>query len=357
MSEETPKTHEEQDSQHKMSGSSLLTLGIVGSLLLGAIIVGGIGYAGASKGPESPFTIAAATFFRMPVAKVNGTKVLYADYKEDIDTLNNFYAKVGGAETAPTPDVLSAQVLSRQIANEIVRSIAADLSVSVTDQQVEDAKASLFAQFASEDEARADLLDKYGWTIETYIEKVVRPILLEQNVSEAFQISQVEEHAKYQTGEEIKGSHILLQVPEEKTRADIKKLAEDILTKIKNGENFEELAKQYGSDGTKEQGGDLGWFGRGVMVPAFEEALFALKDGELGNTLVETEFGYHIVKRTGTRKAKDFNAFMSDMLKNADIKTYMGLVNPLEAMFAETAVPQEDVQVETLPEETIEAQQ
>lgn len=356
MAHETPEMHEKhtKHDEHgkKISIGSLLALGIVGSLLLGAIIVGGIGYAGAKNGPDSAFAIASAKFFRMPVASVNGEKILYADYKEDIDTLTRFYGTVAGEQPAPSPEQLSSQVLSRQMANAIVDEIADDLSVTVKEEQVEEAKKAMFAQFPSEEDARKDLLEKYGWTIEKYVEKVVRPILLEQAVAEAFQATDKEEYKKYETGEEVKGSHILLQVEDEKSRNDVKKLAEDILAKVKKGDSFEDLAKQYGSDGTKEQGGDLGWFQRGVMVKPFEDAMFALKDGEIGS-LVETEFGYHIIKRTGTRKAKDFNAFMGEKIKDADIKMYMNLPNPLEEIFTEE---QPTVDLEAAPEAEGEGQ-
>lgn len=354
MSHETPEMHEEhaKHDKHgkKMAVGSIFALGIVGSLLLGALIVGGIGYAGAKNGPESDFAIASAKFFRMPVATVNGEKILYADYKDDIDTLTHFYGTVGGEQPAPSPEQLSSQVLSRQMANALVGDIADDLSVSLKEEQVEEAKKSLFAQFPSEEDARKDLLEKYGWTIEKYVEKVVRPILLEQAVVDAFQVTDKEAYKKYETGEEVKGSHILLQAEDEKSRKDIKKLAEDILAKVKKGDSFEDLAKQYGSDGTKEQGGDLGWFQRGVMVKPFEDAMFALKDGEIGS-LVETEFGYHIIKRTGTRKAKDFNTFMGDKIKEADIKTYMNLPNPLAEMSGEQ---EPTTAIEVAPEGDVE---
>jgi len=102
--------------------------------------------------------------------------------------------------------------------------------------------------------------------------------------------------------DEVTASHIL--VADEAT-------AKDILAKLKAGEKFEDLAKQYGTDGTKDSGGSLGTFGRGDMVKEFEDAAFALKAGEISD-VVKTEFGYHVIKLTdknqGTRtyeEAKD----------------------------------------------------
>ena len=72
--------------------------------------------------------------------------------------------------------------------------------------------------------------------------------------------------------------------------------AQELKTKISKGESFANLAKQYSIDGSKRRGGDLGFFGRGMMVPEFEKAAFALEKGQVSD-IVKTQFGYHIIKR------------------------------------------------------------
>jgi len=95
--------------------------------------------------------------------------------------------------------------------------------------------------------------------------------------------------------DEVTASHILVE--KEAT-------AQEILAKLESGEKFEDLAKEYGTDGTKDQGGSLGTFGRGRMVKEFEDAVFAMERGEISEP-VKTEFGYHIImladKNQGTR--------------------------------------------------------
>ncbi|MBC7962774.1 MAG: peptidylprolyl isomerase [Steroidobacteraceae bacterium] len=98
---------------------------------------------------------------------------------------------------------------------------------------------------------------------------------------------------KFKAGEQIKASHILV-----KTEAE----AKDILAKIKAGGNFEELAKKNSVDSSSAKGGDLGWFGKGSMVPVFEKAALALKEGQVSE-VVKSDFGYHIIKLTGKRAA------------------------------------------------------
>lgn len=98
---------------------------------------------------------------------------------------------------------------------------------------------------------------------------------------------------KFKSDEQIKASHIL--VKDEKT-------AQEVEAQLKKGANFADLAKKYSTDSTAEKGGDLGWFDKGKMVPEFDKAAFALKDGEVSG-IVKSNFGYHIIKVIGHRPA------------------------------------------------------
>jgi len=100
---------------------------------------------------------------------------------------------------------------------------------------------------------------------------------------------------QYTTPEQVRASHILLETTG-KNEADVKKRAEEILKQVKSGADFAELAKKVSEDkGSKENGGDLDYFGRGRMVPEFEEVAFKLPPGQISD-LVKSQFGYHIIK-------------------------------------------------------------
>ncbi|MCL4391485.1 MAG: peptidyl-prolyl cis-trans isomerase [Candidatus Parvarchaeota archaeon] len=87
--------------------------------------------------------------------------------------------------------------------------------------------------------------------------------------------------------DKIRCAHILVQKESQ---------AKEILDKIKKGESFSKLAQQYSLDSSRRKGGDLGFFGRGIMVKEFEKAAFSLQKGQVSE-IVKTQFGYHIIKR------------------------------------------------------------
>jgi peptidyl-prolyl cis-trans isomerase D len=110
---------------------------------------------------------------------------------------------------------------------------------------------------------------------------------------------------RYAVPEERRASHIL--IASEKVGKDkAKSRAEELLAEIrKNPSSFAELAKKNSDDpGSAAKGGDLGFFGRGMMVKPFEDTTFALKDGEISG-VVESDFGSHIIKLTGVHAAKE----------------------------------------------------
>lgn len=105
---------------------------------------------------------------------------------------------------------------------------------------------------------------------------------------------------------QVKASHILIKADKavpENDKKKAKEKAEDILKKVRAGEDFAKVATEFSEDpGTKSKGGDLGFFSKGAMTQEFEKAAFSLNPGEVSG-LVETVFGYHIIKVEGKKEA------------------------------------------------------
>ena len=87
--------------------------------------------------------------------------------------------------------------------------------------------------------------------------------------------------------DKIRCAHILVEK---------QSVANSILERINKGESFSRLAEQFSIDSSRRRGGDLGYFGRGVMVKEFEKAAFSLNKGQISQP-IKTQFGYHIIKR------------------------------------------------------------
>ena len=133
------------------------------------------------------------------------------------------------------------------------------------------------------------------------------------------------EHAKeFEESRRVRASHVLVHVPEtggsegeDKARAKVA----DVIRRLKAGDDFAKLAKENSEDpGSAPTGGDLGWVGRGEMVPQFEQALFALKKGEISPEPVRTPFGFHAIKvvdvrEGGQKPLKDVAAQIRDRLQ------------------------------------------
>lgn len=117
---------------------------------------------------------------------------------------------------------------------------------------------------------------------DSYLATVVSPAIKEEEIKAVYD----EEAKKVTDAERIRARHILVASEKE---------ANDILAKIKGGAKFEDMAKQYSLDGSKDFGGDLGYFTAPEMVAEFSKAAFALKVGDTSKP-VKTDFGWHIIK-------------------------------------------------------------
>ena len=140
---------------------------------------------------------------------------------------------------------------------------------------------------------------------------------------------------RYKQAEQRQASHLLIRADKSAPEADVKAgqaKAEQILAQLKaNPADFAKLAKQHSQDpGSAEKGGDLGYFGRGMMVKPFEETVFSLKENQLSD-VVRSDFGFHLIKLTGVRAeqvrplAAVRDEIVAEMKRQAGTKLYAEL--------------------------------
>ncbi|MFB5251840.1 peptidylprolyl isomerase PrsA [Bacillus mycoides] len=147
------------------------------------------------------------------------------------------------------------------------------------------------------------LMKQQGLKEETVKNGVRASLAQEQAIEKTITDKELKENYK----PEIKASHILV-----KDEATAKKVKEE----LGQGKSFEELAKQYSDDtGSKEKGGDLGYFTAGKMVKEFEDAAFKMKKDEVSEP-VKSQFGYHIIKVTDIKEQKPFDEVKGDIKKD-----------------------------------------
>ncbi len=135
---------------------------------------------------------------------------------------------------------------------------------------------------------------------------------------------------KFVKGETVNASHILV---------DSEEKANKILAEIEAGKSFEDAASEYSSCPSKENGGNLGEFGRGQMVPEFDKAVFEMAVGEITKTPVKTQFGYHLIKLISKSEsaATPFEEIKNDikeaLLAEKRRKAYESKINQLKIMY------------------------
>lgn len=245
------------------------TKGIKSIVIVGMIIILAFSVVGCSQ--------------EVVVARVNDEKITKDEFYDQLVTQNG------------------EQVLNSLIAEKIMELEVEKLNIEITDAEMDAELAEMQDYYGGEEEFNTFLtyvgysLDDIKNNIETSIkyEKILEPYIeiTEKEMKEYFETNK----ALFNQTEQVKARHILVETKEQ---------ADEVKSKLNNGEDFAELAKEYSKDGSSEKGGDLGYFGRGEMVAPFEEAAFSMEVNEISEP-VESQWGFHIIKVEDYKEAKE----------------------------------------------------
>jgi peptidyl-prolyl cis-trans isomerase C len=252
-------------------------------------------------------------------AKVNGVPITTLELNRSFQA--HVQVPYSTVQEDPRAKEVLRQILDNLIDRELLLQRAKSLKMAVLAQQVDTQMQQLQKRFPSQ-EAFEQALTAQNLTMDA-VKKDVESHLLRQRLVQQEILDKVNVSAgdvqtfyeknkdKYVEEEQVRARHILIKVPPDVSPADdarLKGKADDALKRVKQGENFAALATELSDDGSKESGGDLGFFPRGRMVPAFEEVAFTLQPGQTSE-VVRTQFGFHIIKveerKTGRALAFD----------------------------------------------------
>lgn len=292
------------------------------------------------------------------VVTVNGRKILESEVSAEVEKRVQARLKMipAGMEVPPERIQMLRDQVRRQVTEMLVDLALIDAAlqeknITVTPEQA-DAKMKEFAE-------------ENGLTVENMLEQFARSGMTEEDIRGQFliqakldallaaemgnlQITETEaktyydEHPQeFERPEMVTASHILLRTEgkTEEEKAEIRKKMEGILERARAGEDFSALAKEYSEDpGSKDRGGEY-TFPRGQMVKSFEDAAFSLENGQISD-IIETPYGYHIIKRTDHKDAgtQSFDEVKTDLIERLSNQKQREAWQTLRARLREKAV-------------------
>jgi peptidyl-prolyl cis-trans isomerase C len=262
--------------------------------------------AGAPSAPAEPAVKPVPAQLPEQVARVNGATIDRSEFERAVRQLE---AQAGGPVPAERRDAIYRQLLDQLVALRLLVQESASRKVTVPDAELDSRIAEVKKQFPDEKAFTAALTER-KMTLDKLREEIKRQMVAQKMVQAEVEpkvtVTDNDVNGFYQQNpdkfkepEAVHAAHILIRLPEKADDAAKKKArteADSVLAQVKKGGDFAALAKQHSQDpGSAANGGDLGFVAKGQTVPAFEQAAFALKPGQLSG-VVETPFGFHIIK-------------------------------------------------------------
>jgi peptidyl-prolyl cis-trans isomerase C len=287
--------------------------------------------------------------------KVNGHVITKGEIAQQQEMMMQQFGRgMDPQQMEQMKDTIWKQAMESSINRVLIEQAIDSQNIEATEEEIEAKIEELRANFDS-DEVFQQRLQSMGMDEARLRQETAMAIklekLLDRHAGEMSPVTDADARSHYneninqfQQPEQIKASHILIKADESATEAErelARKEAESVLGQIRQGADFAALAKEHSGCPSGANGGDLGYFGRGQMVPPFEEAAFALQPGDISD-IVETRFGYHIIKVTDKKEAE--TVAFEDMKDN--IKSYLDAQMRQEAMAAYTQELREGADIE-----------
>jgi len=247
---------------------------------------------------------------------VNGEDITKGEIAEEVMRLSKqFGGRMSPEQMSQMQGALSQQARENLISRILLKQKIEEDNIEVAQEEIDARMAEVRASLGSE----ADLenrLAMMGMTVEMLekemetglaVEKLIAKYAPTDEITEAEVRAYYDENTeRFQQPERVKASHILIKADadaSEATKALALEEAEDVMAQLDQGADFAQLAREHSACPSSQKGGDLGFFQRGQMVPPFENAAFALDIGEVSG-IVETQFGYHIIKVTDREESR-----------------------------------------------------
>jgi peptidyl-prolyl cis-trans isomerase C len=275
------------------------------------------------------------------VAVVNGTVITMADYDKEMSRFERQMTMSGRSANPTEMTEIKQRVLEGLVDRELLKQESKKQSITISDADVNQQVATLRQKFSSEKEfsealARMNLTEadlksqlRQDLIIKKLIdEQVASKVTITPDEMKEFYNSHSE---LFKAPEMVRASHILIKVEPNASDADKAKARERIVAiqqRIKKGEDFATVAKESSECPSAANGGDLDYFQRGQMVKPFEDVAFSSKP-ETVSDIVETQFGYHLIKVTDKKDAStvafdDVKAKLEDYMKQQKINEQLG---------------------------------
>lgn len=225
------------------------------------------------------------------------------------------YTASGMMDSTKSPS-FNMKLLDQMIDRKLMAQEAKAAGVSVPDTLVTNVLDQFVRQFGGEQQVD-QMLAPMGLTRDDFRNAIQRDLTIRKYVDEkitsSIVVADADVRAFYDQNpdmfagqDSVHVRHIILlshEGDQEQQKADRLAQMKAIRTRAVNGEDFAELARQFSQDNVAQQGGDLGYFPRGMMVKPFEDAAFALKKGQISD-VVETQFGLHLIKCIDKKSAR-----------------------------------------------------